>query len=145
MATRNRLNAQEQKKIYIKIVAQCGENSKSGMRVHDEAAMEDSVDERRGLMKHSICLSTAALVSKPNVARQYFKNARELLTNVADGKAHELLEEESSATFILEILYLREHNILKDENKKSAISAINKLSNLFSESKKPLIEVINNL
>ena len=72
LTTRNRLCAQEQKKIYTKVVAQCGENNESAIRAHGEVAMEDSVVERRGLMKPNICMSTAVLVTKLNEARQYF-------------------------------------------------------------------------
>lgn len=145
LTNRNKLAEQERKKIHHEAMVKCGENEESGSEANDEPAVEDSVDERRDLIQHSICMSTAALVSEPNEALEYFRNARAILTNGTDGKAHEFLEEEYSATYVLEILYLREHNILKDENKKSAISAVNKLSNLSAESRKPIIEVIENL
>jgi hypothetical protein len=145
LANRNNLDAQEQKKIHREAMAQCGENEEPGLGADDEQAIEDSVDERRDLIKYSVCMSTAALVSEPNEALLDFRKARSILTNGTNGKAHELLEEEYSATVMLEVLYLRDHNILKGENKQSAVNAINKFSNLSLASRKTIIEVIDNL
>jgi len=144
LRNRNKLGVDEQRKIYNQAMSQSGKDALVA-EAEDDQAIEDSVDERRGLITQSICLSTAALVSAPDDAIQYFNDARGLLTNDVDGSAHEYLEEEYSATFILEILYLHEHNMLRDEDKRVAVKAINELSSLSSASKRTIVEIIANL
>ncbi len=139
LINRNKLSSEEKKKICNQALSQSSKTDTLQSEAEEEPALEDSVDERRALLSRSVLLSTAALVSAPNEALEYTKNARRLLINVADGKPHELLEEEYAMTFILEILILRE------EDKKVVISSINKLSNLPLDTKKPVIEIIKNL
>jgi len=104
--------------------------------------IEDAVDERRSIMKESMCMATLALISSKKEAIAYFKNAREVL---ASGAAHELMEEEYVSTVVLEALYLSERNILKNKDRELAISEIRKLNNLSIKDKETFVDIIHNL
>lgn len=131
---RNKLESTEQKKIYSKVMALYEENDEA------ESALEDAVDESRLMIRKSITMSTAALVSEPKEALKYFERAKESLNE--GGKTSESMEDAYSALLVLEGLYLSEHKMLNDANKKSMISTISSFSNLSEKSKESFIGVI---
>ncbi len=138
LINRNKIDTGEQKTVYAKAKTLCKKDD-------DEEAVEDAVDERRIMLKESICMSTVALVTPSKEALKYYNDARNALASGADRTAHELLEEEYAATVLLELLYLSEHNMIKSKNRESSVTAINKLSNISVKDREPFIEVIRNL
>jgi hypothetical protein len=129
---RNKLDSNERKNIYSKVMGLDEENE-------EESALEDAVDVNREMMRESIAMSTAALVSEPKKALNYFERAKESLNE--SGKTSESMEDEYSALLVLESLYLSEHKLLNDANKKAMIGTINSFNNL-SKSKDSFIGVI---
>jgi hypothetical protein len=130
---RNKLDAKERKNIYFKVMALYEENNEA------ESTLEDAVDENRVMIRESIAMSTAALVSEPKEALKHFERAKESLNE--GGKTSESMEDAYSALLVLESLYLSEHKLLNDASKKAMISTINSFSNL-SKSKDSFIGVI---
>jgi hypothetical protein len=131
---RNKLESTERKNIYSKSMTLYEENDEA------ESALEDAVDENRLMIRKSITMSTAALVSEPKEALKYFERAKESLNE--GGKTSESMEDAYSALLVLEGLYLSEHKLLNDANKKAMISTINSFSNLSKKSKESFIGVI---
>jgi hypothetical protein len=131
---RNKLEPSERKNIYVKSMALNKENEGA------ESAIEDAVDQNRILMRGSITMATAALVSEPKEALKLFERAKEYLNE--SGKAGETVENEYSALLVLEALYLSEHKLLDDANKKTMIKTINSFVNLSTPLKASFVEVI---
>jgi hypothetical protein len=131
---RNKLESTERKNIYSKSMTLYEENDEA------ESALEDAVDENRLMIRKSITMSTAALVSEPKEALKYFERAKESLNE--GGKTSESMEDAYSALLVLEGLYLSEHKLLNDANKKAMISTINSFSNLSKKSRESFIGVI---
>jgi hypothetical protein len=132
LINRDKLSADEKQRIYSKAVALC--------ETADESALEDAVAESREMMRGSLCMSTAAIVSQPEKALNYFESARRSLTR--NGIPDEFMEDSYSATFVLEVLYLYEHKMLTSANKDVAVSTINKFTHLSKTSQAAFIEVI---
>jgi hypothetical protein len=131
---RNTLNSNEQKNIFSKATALYGENDEA------EAALEDAVDENRIMIRKSISMSVAAMVSEPKEALKYFERAKVSLNE--DGRTNEFMEDDYSAILVLEALYLSEHKLLNDKNKEAMISTINSFSHLSKKSREDFIDVI---
>jgi hypothetical protein len=131
---RNKLESTERKNIYSKSMSLYEENNKA------ESALEDAVDENRLMIRKSITMSTAALVSEPKEALKYFERAKESLNE--DGKTSESMEDVYAALLVLEGVYLFEHKLLNDAERKDMISTINNFSTLSKKSKESFIGVI---
>jgi hypothetical protein len=131
---RNKLDPTERKNIYSKSMSMYEENDEA------ESAIEDAVDQNRLMIKASITMATAALVSEPEEAMKYFELAKESLNE--GGKPSESMEDEYSALIVLEALYLSEHKSLNDTSKKAMISKINSFDSLSKKSKESFIGVI---
>jgi hypothetical protein len=131
---RNKLESTERKNIYSKSMTSYEENDEA------ESAVEDAVDENRLMIKKSITMSTAALVSDPKEGLKYFERAKESLNE--GGKTSESMEDAYAALLVLECLYLSEHKLLNDVDREDMISTINSFSNLSKKSKESFIGVI---
>lgn len=131
---RNKLEPAERKNIYSKSMSLYEENDEA------ESAIEDAVDQNRLMIRESITMATAALVSEPEEAMKYFERAKESLNE--GGKTSESMEDEYSALLVLETLYLSEHKSFNDTSKKAMISTINGFGNLSKKSKESFIGVI---
>jgi hypothetical protein len=134
LINRNKLDSHEQKSIYSKAMALYDANDEA------ESVLEDAVDVNRLMIRKSICMSTAAMVSQPKEAQNYFYRAKESLDE--GGKTNEFMEDDYSAILVLEALYLSEHKLLNDENKKVMINKVISFSHLSRKSKDSLAEVI---
>jgi hypothetical protein len=134
LINRNKLNSNEQRNIFSKAAALYGENDEAG------SALEDAVDESRIMIRKSISMSIAAMVSEPKEALKYFERAKESLNE--GGRTNEFMEDDYSAILVLEALYLSEHKLLNDKNKEAMINTISGFSHLSRKSKEDFIDVI---
>ena len=137
LKNRNKLEPVERKDIYSRSMAlyEVNEGAESGL--------EDSVDENRVMIRKSIAMSTAALVSEPKEAVKCFERAKESLSG--GGKTSESMVDAYSGLLVLEGLYLSEHKLLDDAGKRAMISTINSFGNLSRKSKESFIGVIRGL
>ena len=133
---RDRLAPAERNNIYSKSMGIYEENDET------ESAIEDAVDQNRLMIRESITMATAALVSDPKEAMQCFERAKESLNE--GGKTSDSMEDEYSALLVLEALYLSEHNLFNEASKKAMISKINNFGNLSKKSKESFIGAIQN-
>jgi hypothetical protein len=131
---RSKLEPSERKNIYIKSMALSKENDEA------ESAIEDAVDQNRFIMRGSITMATAALVSEPKEALKLFERAEKYLNE--SGRTSEPMEVEYSALLVLEALYLSEYKLFNDSNKKTMIKTINSFVNLSTPLKTSFVEVI---
>ncbi len=134
LINRNKFDSNEQKNIRSKAISLYQENDEA------ESALEDAVDENRIMIRKSISMSIAAMVSEPKEALKYFERAKESLNE--GGRTNEFMEDDYSAILVLEALYLSEHKLLNDENKRAMINAISSFSRLSEESRGSYIEII---
>jgi hypothetical protein len=132
LINRDKLSTDEKQRIYSKVIALC--------ETIDESELEDAVDESREMMRGSLCMSTAAIVSQPEKALNYFESAKRSLTR--NGITDEFMEDSYSAILVLEVLYLYEHKMLTTTNKDVAINTINKFAHLSKTSQAAFIEVV---
>jgi hypothetical protein len=134
LINRNKLDSNERKNIYSKAMTLYEENDEA------ESALEDAVDINRLMIRKSICMSIAAMVSQPKEAQNYFDRAKDSLSE--GGRTNEFMEDSYSAILVLEALYLSEHKFLNDENKKAMINTVISFSHLSKKSKESLTEII---
>ena len=108
-----------------------------------EEAIEDAVDQNRLMMRESITMAIAALVSEPNEAKTYFERAKESLNE--GGKTSDAMEDAYSALLVLEGLYLSEHRMFNAADKTAMINNVNNFSNLSSKAKESFIGVLQDI
>jgi hypothetical protein len=135
LINRDKLSADEKQSIYSKAL--------SLFETNDESKPEDAVDEAREMIRGSMCLSTAAIVSQPEVALNYFESAKRSLTR--NGIPDEFMEDSYSAILVLEVLYLYDHKMLTKTNKDIAINTVNKFSHLSKQAQAAFTEVIKEI
>lgn len=132
LVNRDKLRPDELQGIYSQAIAL--------YELNDVSEFEDSVDAWRIMMRRSVCMAAAAVVSQPDEAIKYFDAAKGVLNQ--DGKVDELMEDRYSALLVLEILYLHEHKLLKATNKESARAAINNFTHISRKTKDGFVEVV---
>jgi ribonucleotide reductase alpha subunit len=134
---RNKIDPTERKNILSKSMSFYGENDET------ESAIEDAVDQNRLMMRESITMAIAALVSEPNEAKKYFERAKESLNE--GEKTSDRMEDTYSALLVLEGLYLSEHQMFNAADKIAMINTVNNFGNLSSKSKDSFIGVLQEL
>jgi hypothetical protein len=92
------------------------------------------------MMRESLTMAIAALVSEPNEARKYFERAKESLNE--GGKMSVTMEDTYSALLVLEGLYLSEHRMFNAADKNALINTVNNFGNLSSKTKESFIGVL---
>lgn len=131
---RNKIDLSERKNILTKSISFYEDNGEA------ESAIEDAVDQNRLMMRESITMAIAALVSEPNEARKYFVRAKESLNE--GGKASDTMEDTYSALLVLEGLYLSEHQMFNAADKIAMINTVNNFGNVSSKTKASFIGVV---
>ncbi len=134
---RNKIDPSERKNILSKSMSFYEQNDEA------EEAIEDAVDQNRLMMRESITMAIAALVSEPNEAKTYFERAKESLNE--GGKTSDTMEDAYSALLVLEGLYLSEHRMFNAADKTAMINTVNNFSNLSSKAKESFIGVLQDI
>lgn len=128
LVNRDKLSPDERQGIYSQAIAL--------YELNDVSEFEDSVDKARIMMRRSVCMATAAVVSQPEKTIKYFDVAKGALNQ--DG----LMEDQYSALLVLEMLYLYEHKMLKETKKESVLITINNFTHISKKTKDGFVEVV---